>query len=128
MADGSAAAINGWRWLRKAVAMYITMEGRQPGRGIILPYVHRNDPVVRAAGNLGGNYFTDNEARVWDTFYDENLGGDYSGTWLVHDNVIKENQVGPAFDINLACCAYYKVRVGCTAGLRMHPGNQMDCT
>jgi hypothetical protein len=63
----------------------------------------RNAPYTWPSWDIGWNHLSDNAARSAIHFYDEHQCGAWSGTHLVHDNVIK-NQEGVALDVNAGPC------------------------
>lgn len=65
-------------------------------------YIEIRDGSKIAAPEFGWNYLSNNMAWSGIHFYDESYCGTYTGTVLVHDNVII-NQNAPGMDIGWAC-------------------------
>ncbi len=96
-------------------------------------YLSNRSGTTIEAYELGWNYLVDNDARFGLHIYDENICGDFSGTFLIHDNVVK-NQKGPGFNANASgteCITapmevYNNIFINC--GLRPWQTNAVNVT
>jgi len=114
-ADGSAGAIDaGANWFAtegistianlKVLGNYIhDFGGPSTGNLHHTMYFRMRYDTVVTAPEIGWNHLEDNIARGGIHYYDEHQCGDFSSTYKVHDNFIK-NQVGPGISVITGTC------------------------